>query len=149
PAPATAASATEAAKGRYPGSTPASESNGQEKNAVVEASSTARIAPSQSVWLSPQEAERRLLNRTEPKFPAEALAAHGAGTGNGNVVLEILVADDGTVSNIHTISGDPALASAAADAVRKWRYQPYRVRNLPSQFQTDVTVSFTAPNQIR
>ena len=64
-------------------------------------------------------------------------------------MLEILVADDGTVSNIHTISGDPALASAAADAVRKWRYQPYRIHNLRSQFQTDVTVSFAAPNQIR
>jgi protein TonB len=144
PAPATAASTTEAAKGRYKGSAPASETNVQDKNAVVEASSTARIAPSQSVWLSPQEAERRLLNHAEPKFPAEALAAKG--TGNGNVVLEILVADDGTVSNIHTISGDPALVSAATDAVRKWRYQPYRVHNLPSQFQTDVTVSFTAPN---
>jgi len=144
PAPATAAAATETAKGRYQGSTSVSETNRQDKNAVVEASSTARIASSQSVWLSPQEAERRLLNRTEPKFPAEALAAHGAGT--GNVVLEILVADDGTVSNIHTISGDPALASAAVDAVRKWRYQPYRVHNSPSQFQTDVTVSFAAPN---
>jgi len=147
PAPATAASATEAAEGRYQGSTSASETNGQDKNAVVEASSTARIAPSQSAWLSPQEAERRLLNRTEPKFPAEALAAHRAGP--GNVVLEILVADDGTVSNIHTISGDPALASAAADAVRRWRYQPYRVHNSPTQFQTDVSVSFAAPNQIR
>jgi TonB family protein len=148
PAPATAASATEATKARYQGPTSASETNGQEQNAVVEASSTSRIAASQSVWLSPQEAERRLLNRTEPKFPAEALAAHGAGTGNGNgnVVLEILVADDGTVSNIHTISGDPALVSAATDAVRKWRYQPYRVHNSPSQFQTDVTVTFTAPN---
>jgi TonB family protein len=147
PAPATAASATEAAKGRYQGSTPASETNGQDKNAVVEASSTARIAPSQNVWLSPQEAERRLLNRTEPKFPAEALAAHRVGA--SNVVLEILVADDGSVSNIHTISGDPALASAAADAVRKWRYQPYRVHNSPTQFQTDVSVRFAAPNQIR
>jgi TonB family protein len=146
PAPATAASATEAAKGQYQGSTSASETNGQDTNAVVEASSTARIAPSQSVWLSPQEAERRLLKRTEPKFSAEALAAHGAAAGTSNVVLEILVADDGTVSNIHTISGDPALASAAADAVRKWRYQPYRVHNLPAQFQTDVTVSFSAPN---
>jgi TonB family protein len=142
PAPTTTASATEAANGRSQGSAAADDTAGQDRNAVIEASSTARIAPSQNVWLSPQEAERRLLNRTEPKLPAEALAAHRA----GNVVLEILVADDGAVSNVQTVSGDPVLVNAAADAVRKWRYQPYRVHNLPSQFQTDVTVSFTAPN---
>jgi TonB family protein len=143
PAPATTASAPKAAKeGQDQRSALASGAGGLDRNPVVEASSTARIAPPQSVWLSPQEAERRILYRTAPKLPAEALAAHRA----GNVVLEILVAEDGTVSNVQTVSGDPTLANAAADAVGKWRYQPYRVRNLPSQFQTDVTVSFTAPN---
>jgi TonB family protein len=143
PAPATTASAPKAAKeGQDQRPALASDTGGPDRNPVVEASSTARIAPPQSVWLSPQEAERRILYRTAPKLPAEALAAHRA----GNVVLEILVAEDGTVSNVQTVSGDPTLANAAADAVGKWRYQPYRVRNSPSQFQTDVTVSFAGPN---
>jgi TonB family protein len=142
PTPGASASPTEAAQGRHQGSALVSDAAGKDRNAVVEASSTARIAPSQSVWLSPQEAEGRLLNRTAPKFPAEASPAHSA----GNVVLEILVAEDGTISNVQTVSGDPVLAKVAADAVRKWRYQPYRVHNVPEQFQTDVTVSFTSPN---
>jgi TonB family protein len=142
PPPATTASAAEAAQGRHQGSALASDVAGKDKNAVVEASSTARIAPSQNVWLSPQEAERRLLSHTEPKLPADVSAPHGA----GNVVVEILVAEDGTVSNVQSVSGDPVLTKVAADAVRKWRYQPYRVHNLPAQFQTDVTVSFTSPN---
>jgi TonB family protein len=114
----------------------------QDANAVVEASSTARIAPSQNVWLSSQEAEARLLIRTDPHFPAEAIAARPV----GNVVLEVLVAEDGSVSNIRTLSGDPILANAAIAAVRNWRYQPYREHNRPTQFQTNVTLSFSLPN---
>ena len=123
-------------------STSANDVARQDANAVVEASSTARIAPSQNIWLSPQEAEARLLIRTDPHFPAEAIAAHRA----GNVVLEVQVAEDGSVSNIRTLSGDPLLASAAIAAVRNWRYRPYREHNRSTQFQTDVTLIFSLPN---
>jgi len=111
-------------------------------NAVVEASSTTKIAASQSVWLSPQQAESRLLSRTEPQFPAAALAAHRAGT----VVLHVQVAEDGSVANIRTLSGDPILANAAIEAVRNWRYQPYLQLDRPAQFQTEVTLNFALPN---
>jgi protein TonB len=109
---------------------------------VIEASSTTKIAASQSIWLSPEQAETRLLARVEPQYPAEALAAHRS----GNVVLEVQVAEDGFVSNIRTLSGDPILATAATEAVHNWRYQPYRQHDHASQFQTDVTLSFTLPN---
>src|SRR5208282_3379110 len=128
-------------------------------DAIVQASSTTKIptaenttsprkvattksTPSQSVWLSPAEAETHLLTRTEPEYPPEALAAHRA----GDVVLEVQVAEDGSVANIRTLSGDPLLAAAASEAVRNWRYQPYRQHDRPAQFQTDVTLSFTLPN---
>jgi TonB family protein len=112
-----------------------------DSNAVVEASSTTKITSSKNVWLSPQDAEARLLKRIEPKFPPDAIASRRAGT----VVLEVQVAEDGTISSMKTISGDPTLASAATDAVRNWRYQPYRQGNQPSQFHTDVTLSFNLP----
>jgi TonB family protein len=111
-------------------------------DAIVEASSTTKIAPAQSVWLAPEEAETRLLSRTEPEYPPEARVAHRV----GNVVLEVRVAEDGSVSNVRTLSGDPLLASSAADAVRNWRYQPYRQNDHPAQFQTDVTLSFVLPD---
>jgi outer membrane biosynthesis protein TonB len=44
------------------------------------------------------------------------------------------------------LSGDPILAGAATEAVRNWRYQPYRQHDRPAQFQTDVTLSFSLPN---
>jgi TonB family protein len=138
----------------------------QDSRAVVEASSTtkistakidatenvpAKIAPAktiptktvpQSVWLSSEQAETRLLSRTEPQYPPDALAAHRS----GDVVLEVHVAEDGSVSNIRAVSGDPRLAAAATDAVRNWRFQPYRLHDHPTQFQTDVTLTFALPN---
>ena len=116
--------------------------NAGSANAVVEASSTTKIAAPQSVWLSPQQAESRLLSRTEPRFPATALAAHRA----GSVVLHVQVAEDGSVANIRTLSGDPILANVATEAVRNWRYQPYRQHDRPAQFQTDVTLTFALSN---
>jgi TonB family protein len=56
------------------------------------------------------------------------------------------VAEDGTVSSIRTLSGDPILASAATEAVRNWRYQPYRRHDHPARFQTDVTLTFNLPD---
>jgi TonB family protein len=129
----------------------------QDSNAIIEASSTtkiastetvpAKIAPtraasSQRVWVAPAQAEARLLSGTEPRYPREALAARRA----GHVVLEVQVAEDGSVSSIRTLRGDPLLAAAATEAVRNWRYQPYRQHDHPAQFQTDVTVVFTLPN---
>ena len=118
------------------------DSTKQDSDSIVEASSTTKIAPAQSVWLPPAQAATRLLSRTEPRYPPDALAAHHT----GNVVLEVQVSEDGSVSNVRTLSGDPLLAPAATEAVRKWRYQPYRLHDHPSQFQTDVTLSFSLPN---
>jgi len=133
------------------------DSTRQDSDSVVEASSTTRIAttklaatklaptklaPAQSVWLSPAQAEGRLLSRTEPQYPPAALASRRA----GNVVLEVQVAEDGSVSSIRTLSGDSLLAAAATEAVRNWRYQPYRQHDHPARFQTDVTLSFALPD---
>jgi TonB family protein len=129
----------------------------QDSNAIIEASSTTKIAStetvpseiaptkaasSQRVWVAPAQAEARLLSGTEPRYPREALAARRA----GHVVLEVQVAEDGSVSSIRTLRGDPLLAAAATEAVRNWRYQPYRQHDHPAQFQTDVTIVFTLPN---
>jgi protein TonB len=105
-------------------------------------SSNSGIASPNAVWLAPDEAESRLLNRVEPQYPADAIAAHRS----GEVTLEVHVAEDGSVSSVQTLSGDPLLATAAAQAVRNWHYQPYRSHEQPSPFQTDVTLTFSLPN---
>ena len=109
-------------------------------DSVAAVSERARLkAP--TVWLAPSLAERRLSARVEPTYPPEAVAAHRA----GDVVLEVLVAEDGSVASIRTLSGDPLLSAAAAEAVRNWRYEPYRSNEHPARFQTDVTLRFSLP----
>ncbi len=95
-----------------------------------------------AVWLAPEEAENLLLNRVEPEYPPKAIAAHRS----GSVVLEVQVSRDGSVASVKTMSGDPLLATAATQAVRSWRYQPYRLHEQASPFQTDVTLTFSLPN---
>ena len=108
---------------------------------IISSSNPGMAAPN-AVWLAPEEAESRLLNRVEPQYPADAIAAHRS----GDVTLEVHVSEDGSVSSVQTLSGDPLLATAAVQAVRTWRYQPYRSHEQPSPFQTDVTLTFSLPN---
>jgi len=131
------------AAGRAPSVAPTAPASPAKDPSSTHASSvhTSSASP-KSVWLAPTEAENRLLTRTEPEYPAGALAAHRS----GNVILEVKVAEDGTVSSVNTLSGDPLLAAAAAQAVRNWRYQPYRTNDHPAQFQTDVTLTFSLPD---
>ena len=119
---------------------PAGETSKPESALAKSIPSPAR--PLHSIWLAPAQAESRLINRVEPQYPPDALADHRA----GDVTLEVHVAEDGTVSSVRTLNGDPLLAAAAAEAVRNWRYQPYRANNQPSKFQTDVTLTFSLPN---
>lgn len=93
-------------------------------------------------WLAPEEAAARLRQRVEPQYPPDAVAAHRT----GEVTLEVLVGNDGSVASVRPLSGDPLLAAAAAEAVRNWHYEPYQHEGAPAAFQTDVTLTFALPN---
>lgn len=109
-------------------------------DSVVAAAENTRLnrAP---LWLAPEQAERRLRTRVEPTYPAAAREVHRA----GDVILELLVEEDGSVVNVRVVSGDPLLSPAALDAVRQWHYEPYRQGQQPTQFQTNVTLRFSLP----
>jgi protein TonB len=63
----------------------------------------------------------------------------------GAVELLATVSKNGDVSVVKTLSGDPQLARAAAEAVKKWKYKPYLLNGEPVEIQTQVTVRFKAP----
>jgi TonB family protein len=66
----------------------------------------------------------------------------------GKVVLKAVVASDGTVKQVEVLSGDLALALAAASAVRHWRYAPVEVQGRAVEAQTQVTVSFLGDDAV-
>jgi TonB family protein len=90
----------------------------------------------------PEEVSRHMLvHRVLPIYPERAL-----GTGlQGAVVLQAWVGRDGSVRDVKLIRGYLVLGEAAFQAVRQWRYQPYRLNGEIVEMQTFVTVDFRRP----
>ena len=82
--------------------------------------------------------ERLLVRRVEPVYPEAARRANLQGV----VVLDAIIAADGTVVNIRPVSGADSLVPAAMDAARWWRFRPYRVQGEPAPVETTLSVEF-------
>jgi Gram-negative bacterial TonB protein C-terminal len=61
---------------------------------------------------------------------------------SGKVRLEIVIAANGLVKQIHLLSGKLPLAEAAAQAVRLWHYGSFQGTDGTTERETSVTVSF-------
>lgn len=92
-----------------------------------------------------------------PKTPAEAPRIQISGpprklvypvcpstNTRGKVSLHAVVGSDGVVSQVKVVRGDRALAAAAVEAVRQWRYQPSTGDASGSERETNITVSFVS-----
>jgi TonB family protein len=82
--------------------------------------------------------EKLLVHRVEPTYPAAARKANLQGI----VALDIVVGRDGSVVNMHALNGPEVLARAAMDALRWWKFEPYRVNGEPAVVETTVAVEF-------
>jgi protein TonB len=60
----------------------------------------------------------------------------------GVIVLDVAVGPNGSVTNVHALNGPEILAQAATDALRWWRFEPYRVDGHPTAVETTVAVDF-------
>lgn len=89
--------------------------------------------------IAPSYAGSRLTHKVSPEYPPQAKAQHIEGT----VVLTIVVDRHGSVANVQLISGHPALAPAAIDAVKRWKYEPYLLNDKPVEIETQVEVTFS------
>jgi protein TonB len=82
----------------------------------------------------------KLINGPKPVYPTIAKSARIQGT----VVLQAIIAEDGTVQKLTVLSSaNPLLTPAAIEAVKKWVYQPTLLNNEPVQVITEITVNFT------
>ena len=61
----------------------------------------------------------------------------------GSVVLQAVVAADGTIENLRVLSGPAILAPAAQQAVREWRFKPYIQNGQPVETKAKITVNFS------
>jgi len=80
-----------------------------------------------------------LVQRVEPVYPSIAKAARVSGT----VELEATISKTGTVKDLHVVGGPAMLRQAAMDAVRQWRYKPYKLNNEATEVETSININFT------
>jgi protein TonB len=98
---------------------------------------TPSIRPT-SVRLSGGVTEGLLIQKTKPLYPKIAIMARQ----QGSVILQATIGRDGSIENLHAISGPSLLIQSAIDAVKQWRYRPYLLDNQPVEVETQITVNF-------
>jgi periplasmic protein TonB len=83
-------------------------------------------------------AEGNVIYRVQPVYPQLARQARVQGA----VELRAIISKAGTIENLTVVRGHPMLATAAIEAVRRWRYRPYLLNNEPIEVETEITVNF-------
>ena len=101
-----------------------------------------RIAsPPQTLKVSQGVTQGLLLKRVQPVYPQQALQMHIQGA----VQLQATINQEGKITSVKILGGDPMLARAAVDAVNQWRYKPYYLNGDPVEIQTQIVVNFKLP----
>ncbi len=98
-----------------------------------------KVATPQRVRVSQGVSQGLLVHQVKPTYPALARQARIS----GSVVLQAVIAKDGTIQGLKVVSGHPMLTPSAIDAVKQWRYKPYFLNGEPVEVETVVTVNFT------
>jgi TonB family protein len=109
------------------------------------------------IWPAPQSSKGSgatvYAAERVPLPPAAGNSDHAAGVAatplltkqmrvRGSVILQALVSADGIIERVQVLSGPTALAPAAREAIRQWRFKPYLKDGQPVETQANITVNF-------
>ena len=84
-----------------------------------------------------------ILKQVTPTYPAEA-RTKGV---QGMVKISVLVGKDGVPSKLRVVSGPPELVSASLEAIKRWRYRPYKLNGEAVPVETSVDVNYVIPRK--
>jgi len=82
--------------------------------------------------------QKLLVHRVEPAYPPQAREQNLQGI----IALDIVVGPDGSVSSVRALNGPDVLARAAMEALRWWKFEPYRVKGEAVSAESTVAVEF-------
>jgi protein TonB len=125
--------------GGVPGGVPGGSMNGVIGGIVNSNAPVPKIAAPTRVRVSQGVTQGLLINRIQPTYPPLAKQARIFGA----VVLQAEISKDGSIQNLHVLSGHPMLVPAALEAVKRWKYKPYILNGEPVEVETTITVNFT------
>jgi TonB family protein len=101
-------------------------------------SSEAASAAKPQTQVAAEVMQKLLVHRVEPVYPAEARKQKLQGI----IAVNIVVGRDGSVLSMHALNGPDLLAQAAMDALRWWKFEPYRINGEPAIVETTLAVEF-------
>jgi len=80
---------------------------------------------------------KRAIFRVMPIF-------HSAGFSSlrGDVVVKIVIDEDGSVDSAELVSGNPLIAELAEEAASRWKFKPILVNGQPARVESRLTFSF-------
>src|SRR5437764_3422457 len=125
--------------GGVPGGVPGGQMNGVIGGII---SSTPMAVPKvavQRVRVSQGVTAGLVIKKVNPTYPPLARTARV----QGSVVLAAVIGKDGSIQNLHVLSGHPLLTQAALEAVKQWRYKPYILNGEPVEVDTQGTANIT------
>ncbi|MDR3764037.1 MAG: energy transducer TonB [Acidobacteriota bacterium] len=102
-------------------------------------SAAPKIATPKRIAVSQGVTQGLLIRKVSPTYPPLARQARVQGT----VMLQAVIGKDGSILNLHAVSGPPLLIPSALDAVRQWKYRPYFLNGEPVEVDTQVQVNFS------
>ena len=88
--------------------------------------------------ISPETMKKRIVTKVEPVYPE---AARKAGW-QGLVVMDAVIAPDGSVKRLRPVSGPDLLAQSATAAVQSWKFEPYLSSGKPVEVETTIAIEF-------
>jgi len=83
-----------------------------------------------------------LLSRVEPVYPEDAKQQGIQGT----VKLHAIIDRHGSVENLQSVNGSPALVAAAMNAVRQWRFTETLLAGQSVETEEDIDIVFRLSN---
>jgi protein TonB len=124
--------------GGVPGGVPGGSMNGV-MNGIVGSTALIPKVAVQRIRISSGVTQGLVIHKVEPPYPPIAKTARVQGV----VILQAVIGKDGSIQNLHVVSGNPLLTQAALEAVKQWRYRPYILNGDPVEVETTVEVRFT------
>ena len=88
--------------------------------------------------VSRAEALAAVQSKVQPEYPPMAKQLKV----QGEVELEAVVAEDGTVEKVNIVSGNPVLTRPASDAIKKWKFTPFTADGKPTKALVPVGMTF-------
>jgi protein TonB len=125
--------------GGVPGGVPGGQMGGVIGGIISSAPIVPKIATPQRIRVSQGVTQGMIIRRVQPSYPPLARQARI----QGPVVLQAEIGKDGSIQNLHLISGHPMLAPAAIEAIKQWKYKPYILNGEPVEVETTITFNFT------